>query len=99
MNTADAHLAGAPCARQISTMPAAMVTGKVPAWIQPRQVGFSSAGWAGEASSSGMFGSSGPRDSSAFTAASAGGRSATGSARSSATSSGSGAFRGVMEQE
>ncbi len=44
MNTADAHLAGAPCARLMSTMPAAIVTGNVPAWIQPRQVGLMSAG-------------------------------------------------------
>ncbi len=59
MKTADAHLAGAPCARQISTIPAAMATGKVPAWIQPRQVGLISAGFAGEASSSGTFGRTG----------------------------------------
>ena len=39
MNTADAHFAGAPCASAIRTMPATIATGKVPAWIQPRQVG------------------------------------------------------------
>ena len=39
-NTAEAHFAGAPSARTMSTMPATIATGKVPAWIQPRQVGF-----------------------------------------------------------
>lgn len=39
MKTAAAHLAGAPCDRTISTTPAAIATGNVPAWIHPRQVG------------------------------------------------------------
>lgn len=43
VNTAEAHFAGAPSARTISTMPATRATGTVPAWIQPRQLGFASA--------------------------------------------------------
>ncbi len=61
MNTALAHLAGAPCASTISTMPAAIAIGKVAAWIQPRHDGLSST-WAlaAAASSSGSWGISAP---------------------------------------
>ncbi len=43
MNTAAAHFATPPpWASTMSTIPAAIATGKVPAWIQPRQVGLMS---------------------------------------------------------
>ena len=44
----------------MSTTPAAIVTGNVPAWIHPRQVGLTSSGWLSESSRIGMFGRSGP---------------------------------------
>ena len=43
MKIAQAPLAAAPSASAISTMPAAIATGKVPAWIHPRHVGLISA--------------------------------------------------------
>ena len=43
MNTALAHFAHGPSASTMSTMPAAIVTGNVPAWIQPRHFGLTSA--------------------------------------------------------
>src|SRR5690606_7229925 len=61
MNTAEAHLAAAPSARAMSTMPAAIASGKVPAWIQPRHSGFvSTGGWSSSSSSSGSRGSPAP---------------------------------------
>ncbi len=98
-NTADAHFAGAPCASTMSTMPAAIVTGNVPAWIQPRHLGLTSAGCAMESSSRGMFGRSGPCSPRA-TEASAGSSGATGrdsSSATSATSAGSWRRLGVMQ--
>src|SRR6218665_1219312 len=41
-NTADAHLAGTPCANTMRMIPAATAMGKVPACIQPRQLGLRS---------------------------------------------------------
>src|SRR5674476_263989 len=57
-NTAELHLAAAPSASTRSTMPAAMVTGNVPAWIHPRQVGLRSSGEVSSASSRGRLGMS-----------------------------------------
>jgi hypothetical protein len=72
-------------------MPDAIVTGNVPAWIQPRQVGLSSSGRAGEASTSGRLAVPLSRRSSAFTAASEADSRADGRESSSATSSKAGA--------
>src|SRR6218665_364153 len=41
-NTADAHLAGTPCAITMRMIPAAPGMGKVPACTQPRQLGLRS---------------------------------------------------------
>ncbi|CNL35362.1 Uncharacterised protein [Mycobacterium tuberculosis] len=61
MKTAAAHLAAAPWDRATRTIPAAIATGKVPAWIHPRQVGLISvAASAAAASSSGSLGTSVP---------------------------------------
>ena len=58
MNTAHDQVAAAPSARTTSTMPAAIATGNVPAWIQPRHVGFNSTCELVEAASmSGSWGS------------------------------------------
>jgi hypothetical protein len=60
MKIADAILAGPPSESTMSTMPAAIASGNVPAWIQPRHVVFaaSSFSWSMASSSSGMFGRS-----------------------------------------
>ncbi|MDQ0576018.1 hypothetical protein QFZ29_002241 [Agromyces albus] len=58
-NTSDASFAGALCASTRSTTPARIVIGNVTAWIQPRQVGFTSAREM-PSSSTGMFGRSEP---------------------------------------
>jgi len=55
-NIAELTLAAVPSARTMSTTPSAIATGNVPAWIQPRQVGFvSETAKASESSSNGRL--------------------------------------------